>query len=132
MWELWYRFSILQEPSGSCYVVLRYLVKIYTTFWSWILVDVDFRKPQVKWSLHSSKAELNQPDKLKKTFFKDQGYFDKPKLRSKQVVISRKHAQSLVRVQTINPWLKEALGMTRSTLIGPPYLPSGSSVLGMT
>lgn len=34
-------------------------------------------------------------------------------------------------VQIINTWLKKALGITRSALIGPPYLPAGSSVVGM-
>lgn len=95
------------------------------------LVSVDFKRPQIK-CLHLCKSELNQPDKLKYTFLKDKGYFGETKLRSKQVLISRKNIQSLMSVQIINTWLKEALGMTRNALIGPPYLPAGSSVVGMT
>lgn len=65
------------------------------------LVSVDFKRPQIK-CLHLCKAELNQPDKLKYTFLKDKGYFGETKLRSKQVLISRKNIQSLMSVQIIN------------------------------
>lgn len=47
------------------------------------LVSVDFKGLQGKLNLHSGIAELNQPDKLKQTFLRVKGDFDKTILRPK-------------------------------------------------
>lgn len=54
------------------------------------LVSVDFKGLQGKRNLHSGIAELSQPDKLKQTFLKVKGYFDKTILRSEYCLNKQK------------------------------------------